>query len=184
MGEILTILTIALSLAMDALAVSVSAGIYLRDASRMQAFRIYFHFGLFQGLFPILGWIMGHSVSPYFLGYNKYIAFGLLLYVGIHMIIEALGEGDGQFRTDPTRGLTLVMLATSVSIDAMAVGISFSLLGLTVVYPALIIGLVTGLVSMAGVKFGTRLGRRFGDRVSVLGGIVLIMIGLKILLSG
>ena len=183
MHDPIALFGIALSLAMDALAVSVTIGIFLGEASRRQAFRVYFHFGLFQALFPVLGWWLGNTVSEQFLGYNQYIAFGLLLFVGGHMIVEGIGD-HGEVTRDPTRGLTMVMLATSVSIDAFAVGVSFSLLGMTIITPALIIGLVTALLSYLGVHFGTRLGSRFGTRVSIAGGIVLILIGLKILLIG
>jgi len=187
MLEFGTILAIAISLAMDALAVSVSVGMILGRASRRQAFRIYFHFGLFQALFPVLGWMLGTVVSRHLLSWNRIIAFLLLALIGARMIREGLAPGEpepGIARQDPTRGWTMVGLSTGVSIDALAVGISFSLLGVSIAWPAVVIGLVTGTLSFAGIRFGSRIGNRFGSRVAIVGGVILLLIGGKILLLG
>ena len=182
MPHLLTLLFISVSLAMDALAVSISTAIFLGDVSKRQAFRIYFHFGLFQALYPVIGWLAGHTISAYLLGWNKAIAFALLLGVGIKMIWDTMAEKEGLHRKDPTRGLVLMALSTSVSIDALAVGVSFSLLGMTIILPAIIIGIVTGIMSYLGIHFGKTLGQRFGKKVSIIGGLVLIAIALKILI--
>ncbi len=179
MTQLLTLPGIAISLAMDALAVSIAIAIFLGETDNRQAFRVYFHFGLFQALFPVLGWLLGNTVNEQLLGYNRYVALGLLAFVGIRMIMEGIGEPEKVVK-DPTKGLTMILLATSVSIDALAVGVSFSLLGLRIIYPAILIGLVTGALSYAGIQFGKRLGSRFGSRVSIAGGVVLLLIGLKI----
>ncbi|NOY23317.1 MAG: manganese efflux pump [Acidobacteria bacterium] len=182
MPHLLTLLAISVSLAMDALAVSISTAVFLGDVSKRQAFRIYFHFGLFQALYPAIGWLAGHSISAHLLKWNKVIAFVLLLGVGIKMIWDAIVERKEMQRKDPTRGMLLLALSTSVSIDALAVGVSFSLLGMTIVLPAVIIGVVTGIISYLGIQFGKVLGQRFGQKVSIAGGLVLIAIALKILL--
>ncbi|NOZ12539.1 MAG: manganese efflux pump [Acidobacteria bacterium] len=181
MPHFLTLLAISLSLAMDALAVSVSTAVFLGDVSRRQAFRIYFHFGLFQAIYPVIGWLAGRSVSTHLLGWNKIIAFILLLGVGFKMIWDAVNESEKTTRKDPTRGIVLLALSTSVSIDALAVGVSFSLIGMTIIFPAIVIGIVTGIISFVGIQFGKNLGQRFGQKASVIGGLVLIGIAIKIL---
>ncbi len=183
MPHLLTLLGISVSLAMDALAVSISTTVFLGDVSKRQAFRIYFHFGLFQALYPIIGWLAGNSISAHLLGWNKIIAFFLLLGVGIKMIWDTIMESKETTRKDPTHGLLLMALSTSVSIDALAVGVSFSLLGMAIILPAVIIGIVTGIISFFGIQFGKALGQRFGRKVSIIGGLVLIAIALKILIS-
>ncbi|RLE18554.1 MAG: manganese efflux pump [Acidobacteria bacterium] len=182
MPHFLSLLGISLSLAMDALAVSISTAVFLGDVSKRQGFRIYFHFGLFQALYPVIGWLAGHTISAHLLKWNKAIAFILLLGVGIKMIWDAIAEGEETQRKDPTRGILLLALSTSVSIDALAVGVSFSLLGMTIVLPAVIIGVVTGIISYLGIQFGKILGQGFGQKMSIAGGLVLIAIALKILL--
>ncbi len=181
----LTLLGIAISLAMDALAVSISTAVFLGDVSKRQAFRIYFHFGLFQAIYPVIGWLAGHTVSTHLLGWNKKIAFALLLFVGIKMIWDSfIKQKDKENnRKDPSKGILLLALSTSVSIDALAVGISFSLIGMNILLPALVIGIVTGLISFLGIQFGKVLGQHFGEKVSILGGLVLIIIAFKLLLS-
>ncbi len=182
MPNILILLAISVSLAMDALAVSISTSVFLGDISKRQAFRIYFHFGLFQALYPVIGWLAGNTINAHLLGWNKIVAFILLLGVGIKMIWDTVITGEETQRKDPTRGLLLMALSTSVSIDALAVGVSFSLLGMSIILPAIIIGIVTGIISYLGIQFGKRLGQRFGQKVSIAGGFVLIAIALKILL--
>ena len=182
MPSTLILLGIALSLAMDALAVSISTAVILGNVSRRQAFRIYFHFGLFQALYPVIGWLAGHSISAHLLGWNKIIAFILLLGVGIKMIWDAVTENESKPQKDPTKGIVLLALSTSVSIDALAVGVSFSLLGMAIVLPAVIIGIVTGILSFLGIHFGKALGQKLGEKTAIIGGIVLIAIALKILL--
>ena len=120
MPNLLTLLAISVSLAMDALAVSISTSVFLGDISKRQAFRIYFHFGLFQALYPVIGWLAGNTISAHLLGWNKIIAFVLLLGVGIKMIWDAVLEGEETQQKDPTRGILLMALSTSVSIDALA----------------------------------------------------------------
>ena len=179
---------IAGGLSMDALAVAVATSVILRRVSGRQVFRLAFHFGLFQAMMPVIGWAAGSLASAYIRDYDHWIAFGLLTYVGGRAVYEALfggeeGGGEAGSRSDPTRGWSLVVLSVATSIDALAVGVTFAMLGVAVWYPALVIGLVAGTLTLLGMQFGARLGRRLGKGMEVLGGLVLLGIGLKILVE-
>ena len=179
----LNLVGIAVGLAMDALAVSISAGMTLAPVTPRQVFRLAFHFGLFQCLMPILGWIAGNQIAGHLARFNGWIAFGLLAYVGGKMLWEAW-QGDGsESRTDPTRGMTLVTLCIATSIDALAVGVSMALVGVSVWVPAVVIGIITGVLSALGITFGGRVGNACGRWAEVAGGCVLLLIGLRVLLT-
>lgn len=179
----LTILGIAVALAMDAFAVALAAGVVLDPLTGRHLFRLGFHFGLFQAMMPIAGWLIGISVQKWISAYDHWIAFGLLAFVGVRMIKEAFEEDDDEAATDPTRGLTMVMLSIATSIDALAVGLTIAMLGVSVWGPAAVIGVVAGVLTVVGMLLGRRLGDKWGKRVEVCGGLVLCIIGLKILLE-
>ena len=180
--HITTILFIALSMAMDAFAVSLGSGVKIGPGPR-PLFRIAFHFGLFQALLPILGWLFGNTIEPLVKGLDHWIAFGLLAFVGIRMIRSGLSKNEEEIVKDPSRGWTMVMLSIAVSIDALAVGLSLAFLGVSIWTPALIIGLVTGALSLIGLRVGNGVGKRFGKPVEVLGGLFLVGIGVRIVVS-
>ena len=175
---------VALGLAMDAFSVAIGVSIALGGTSKRQTFRLVWHFGLFQALMPVVGWLAGTSVRPLIERWDHWLAFGLLGFVGGRMILEAarseVGEGP---RSDPTRGLSLVVLSIATSIDALAVGLSFAALGVQVWTPACVIGLTAGLMTLLGALGGRALGARFGSRTAVVGGIVLMTIGVWILIE-
>lgn len=180
----LNIFAIAIALAMDAFAVSIAAGLSLKTVSFRQTFRLSWHFGLFQALMPIIGWSAGYLVRNYIEHYDHWVAFGLLAFVGGHMLKEAFGAEDEKTeRKDPTRGLTMVMLSVAVSIDALAVGLSLAVLNVTIFLPALIIG----IVALVTTVFGLHLGKKISEfshlqmYAELVGGVVLIGIGIKIL---
>lgn len=182
--DIITLTGIAIALAMDAFAVALGAGVILRPLTGRHLFRLGFHFGLFQGGMPIIGWMAGLGMQTFINTWAPWIAFGLLSFVGGKMIHEALQDNDEEtIRKDPTRGLTLVMLSIATSIDALAVGFSLALIGITIWYPALIIALCAAVLTVAGLLLGNRVGTIWGQRVEILGGIILITIGLKIILQ-
>ncbi len=176
------IFLIALSMAMDAFAVCLVAGSLGQANTFRPIFRLSFHFGLFQFLMPVVGWLAGYTLEPLIRSYDHWVAFALLAFVGLRMIWEAL-HGEEEQRPDPSRGWTLVMLSVAVSIDALAVGLSLGVLGISVWYPAVIIGVVTGLLSLVALWVGHRFGSRLGKPVEIIGGVVLIGIGLRILLA-
>ena len=177
------VILIALSMAMDAFAVCLSAGAHELTSGPRPTFRLAFHFGLFQFLMPVLGWFAGATIERYITAYDHWIGFGLLAFVGGRMIISGFNpEADAQ-KNDPSRGLTLVLLSIAVSIDALAVGLSLGIVGVTIWAPAVIIGVITGLVSWLGLSLGKKLGEKFGKRMEIVGGIVLVLIGIRILLA-
>jgi putative Mn2+ efflux pump MntP len=180
----LALIGIAVGLAMDAFAVSIGAGLTLRTVDARQTFRLAWHFGLFQALMPVLGWLAGRSVARWIAPVDHWIAFGLLAVIGAKMIYEALkhGHGDAQ-RTDPTKGWSLVLLSVATSIDALAVGLSLALLEVDIWYPAVVIGLVAGAFTAVGMQLGTRFGALLGRRMEVVGGVILIAIGVQILVE-
>lgn len=176
------LITIAIALAMDAFAVAIATGVALKTVSHRQTFRLAWHFGLFQALMPILGWYLGATVRSYIEAYDHWIAFVLLGYIGYKMIKEAFEEDDDT-KGDPTKGMTLIILSIATSIDALAVGLSLSMLGLSVWWPALIIGVVALLFTGAGLHIGKTAGqaKSISKYAELLGGAVLICIGIKIL---
>ncbi len=182
--ELLPLLAIAFGLAMDAFSVAVAAGICLGKVSARQAFRLSFHFGLFQAGMPVLGWAAGSLVAEQIRDFDHWVAFGLLSFVGGKMLWEALRpEKECGPRGDPTRGATLIMLAVATSIDAFAIGLSLALLQVPVLFPSLVIGLVAANMTLLGLQIGRRAGHLLGRKMEIMGGLVLIAIGLKILLE-
>lgn len=169
---------------MDAFAVAIAAGVTLGSVSGRQVFRFGFHFGLFQAMMPVLGWLGGQTLAQRIERWDHWAAFFLLSFVGAKAIYRAGGsEASLEDRGDPTRGLSLVILSTATSIDALAVGLSFAFLQVTIWYPCAVIGIVTAAMTTLGMVMGSRLGMRFGRRVEMAGGLVLIGIGLKILME-
>jgi manganese efflux pump family protein len=182
---LLSLLGIAVGLAMDAFAVSVAAGLAVDVVTPRHVFRIGFHFGLFQFMMPIIGWLAGGQLTAYFGDYDHWVAFSLLAYVGSRMLWEARSEKKAERSSrDPTRGLMLVTLSIATSLDALAVGVSMAFLGVRVWIPAVVIGIVTAALSAIGITFGGRIGPRWEHWAEAAGGIVLILIGLKVLLLG
>ncbi|WP_035215110.1 manganese efflux pump MntP family protein [Desulfobulbus elongatus] len=182
--DTVSLIAVAVALAMDAFAVSLAAGAILHPLTFRPCFRLAFHFGLFQAIMPVLGWLAGLTVQAFVAAWSHWIAFALLLYIGGRMVREALDDGDGMERAiDPSRGLTMVALAVATSIDALAVGLTLAMLDVVIWIPSLVIGLVASGFTLLGLFLGTRAGRRWGRRVEVVGGAILIGIGLKILLS-
>jgi manganese efflux pump family protein len=182
--QLLNISAIAVALAMDAFAVAVATGVTLRCVSIRQYFRLAWHFGLFQALMPIIGWVAGLTVRSAIEAFDHWIAFGLLGFVAVGMLREALAkEADACSIKDPTRGMTMVMLSVATSIDALAVGLSLSMIQVTIWVPALIIGLVACVFTLIGMYLGKTIGsigrlRRYAE---ILGAVVLLAIGINIL---
>lgn len=182
--SLVAVIGMAVGLAMDATAVAIATSILLGRVSGRQVFRFAFHFGLFQAAMPVVGWLAGRSVREYIESWDHWVAFTLLAVIGGKAILDALrGDDDGRRVPDPTRGLSLVLLSVATSIDALAVGLSLALLDVTIWYPATVIGVVTAALTVCGMLIGARVGRRFGRRVRVVGGLILIAIGAKILVE-
>jgi putative Mn2+ efflux pump MntP len=182
-----TIFIMSLGLAMDAFAVSISYGCAPRKPSGREMFLIAFLFGSFQAIMPIIGWELGVVFEDLIHDYAHWVAFGLLAYIGIKMIIAGLKGNTA--KEDKNRGehdisiIRLFILAIATSIDSLAVGLSFAVLGYEIINPAIIIGLVTFACSLIGVRAGIRLSAILGTKAEIFGGLVLIAIGIKILVE-
>jgi len=178
----LTLAFVALGLSVDAFAVAVGTSIALAGVSARQVFRLAFHFGLFQALMPVFGWLAGRGIGQYLHGWDHWLAFALLVFVGGKAVYAASGTTEERTASaDPTRGGSLVMLSVATSIDALAVGLTLAMLGTAIWYPSVVIGLVAGGLSFMGIRLGSRLGRTFGKRMEIAGGVLLLGIGLRIL---
>ena len=180
----LSLLGLAIALAMDAFAVAVAVGIDLKTVSPRQTFRLSWHFGLFQALMPVIGWAAGTTIRNLVHAYDHWIAFALLAAIGLNMIREAFSEEEEEeHHRDATKGWTMVMLSVATSIDALAVGFSMSLLQISIVTPAIVIGVVAALFTITGMHLGRLLGasRKLSLYSESIGGLVLFAIGLHIL---
>lgn len=179
------IIAIAVALAMDAFAVSIAAGITLGCVGIRQNFRLAWHFGLFQAVMPVIGWAAGLTIRDYIERYDHWVAFGLLLFIAQGMLRECFKKQDAckPAKKDPTKGITMVMLSVATSLDALAVGLSLSMIKVSIWTPALIIGIVASIFTTIGMHLGSTLSRaglmqRYAD---ALGALVLIGIGINIL---
>jgi putative Mn2+ efflux pump MntP len=130
-----------------------------------------------------LGWFIGNTILPYIEAYDHWIAFFLLVWIGIRMIKEGLSSKPEEITGDPTRGGTLIMLSVATSIDALGVGLSLSMVESDVLLAGLMIGIVSTIFTVLGLKFGKKLNRRFGRRIEILGGLILIIIGTRLVLT-
>ena len=178
---IISILLIAVGLAMDSLAVSISGGIVMRPFCMRQSLRLALTMGIFQGGMTLLGWLMGVSFSSYITAFDHWIAFILLGFLGGKMIYESFGEEETTISSFSTK--TLLTLGVATSIDALAVGVSMAFLKTSIYFPAFIIGFVTFALSLIGVISGYRFGKIKGINDELFGGIILIAIGVKILIE-
>ncbi|MBN1647009.1 MAG: manganese efflux pump [Spirochaetales bacterium] len=177
------ILFISIGLAMDAFAVSLGAATCKRISGPGATFRLSFHFGLFQFIMTVIGWFVGGKVASLIASYDHWLAFALLAWVGGRMIYESMNEDPFTGANDLSRGLNLIVLSLATSIDALAVGFSLALLHIDIWYPSVMIGIITGSLSLVGIRMGHYLGVRFGKRMGFAGGIILIAIGIRILVE-
>lgn len=188
MMSLVELVLLAIALAMDCFAVSVVSGVIMRRFQWRLMLSMAVLFGLFQALMPLLGWLGISFFSAYLQDYDHWIAFALLAYIGGKMVFDAFG-GSEERHFNPHHVRTQLLLAVSTSIDALAVGISFACLGYrsvgSLAVPLVIIGLVSFIFSLAGSLLGVRFGLAISKRIrpELFGGIVLILIGIKILLS-
>jgi len=178
-----TTLLVAIGLAMDAFAVSLGIGTTKVANQPRPVFRISFHMGFFQGFMTFLGWLAGSTIANFIQSVDHWIALGLLAFVGIRMIISGFNPESEVEKADPSHGGTLVMICIATSIDAMAVGLGMAMLDAKILVPSLVIGLITFGLSLFGLLAGYRLGEKFGKKMEIIGGIILVAIGLRILFT-
>lgn len=181
------LLLIGVSLSMDAFAVAICKGLAMRKVNKKQCFVIALFFGGFQALMPFLGWLLGTRFESYITSIDHWIAFVLLAFIGGKMIVEAVRDrGDNPEITEmdpPLNIKEMFVLAVATSIDALAVGITFAFLEIPIVQAIAIIGTTTFIISIAGVYIGNFFGNKYKNKAEIAGGVILILIGLKILLE-
>jgi putative Mn2+ efflux pump MntP len=181
--EILMVFFLAVGLSFDSFAVSVCSGLNLPQIRFLQAAKIALFLALFQGLMPIMGWMIGNSMASMIEPVDHWIAFGLLSLIGGKMITESLIGNEAREVKNPLLIRVILMLSLATSIDALAVGFSFATLLDKILFAGLIIGVVTFVASMLGILLGKRTGPRFNQYAEIIGGLILILIGIKILIE-
>jgi putative Mn2+ efflux pump MntP len=177
------ILLLGISLAMDAFAVSICKGLSMKKINWKKAIIIGLYFGIFQALMPVIGYFLGTTFQSLVTNIDHWIAFILLALIGGNMIIEAISEDESENCNDNVDFKTMIVLAIATSIDALAVGITFAFLNINVPMAVTLIGIITFIISLIGVKIGNKFGSKYEDKAEIVGGIVLILIGIKILLE-
>lgn len=181
--EILTILLIALSLSFDTFAVSISSGLILKQIDFYKASRIAIVLAIFQGLMPVIGWLIGIGIKDYAERFDHWIAFIILGLLGAKMIYESFKSNPEDRQFNPLDLKVMIGMAIATSIDALIVGFSFALLDFRILLSVGIIGFVTYIVAMLGMLFGKNIGSRLGQRMEFIGGLMLVLIGVKILIE-
>lgn len=179
---LLEIIVIGLGLAMDSFAVSVCKGLSMKKLNWKHALIIATYFGIFQGGMPVIGFLLGSTFSSFVAGIDHWIAFILLAIIGGNMIKESTDD-ELEKRNDNIDVKTMLILAIATSIDALAVGITFAFFKANVVLSVLVIGIITFILSVIGVFLGFKFGDKFQNKAELTGGVILIIIGLKILLE-
>ena len=183
-NDFLSILLIALGLSADCFAVALSGAIANSNHSFTRLLRVSVSFGLFQALMPVLGWLAGRNIVELIADYDHWVAFALLAVVSGRMFHEAAQpEKSEDKKTDITRGLVLITLSVATSIDALAVGLSFAFLKVNIVLASITIGIVAFAVTTVGFVVGKKASEVIGKRAEIIGGIILLVIAFRILLS-
>lgn len=184
--SIIELLLIGIGLSMDAFAVAICKGLAMRRINYRHTLIIALSFGGFQALMPYIGWLLGSRFARYITRYDHWIAFLLLLFIGGKMIWDTLHEGNGDdidFAGERLDIKELLLMAVATSIDALAMGITFAFLSVKIGVACGIIGAVTFLISALGVFIGNRFGAKYKNKASMTGGVILILIGFKVLLE-
>ena len=179
--DLLTPALIGIGLSMDCFAVSLAIGTTTKTRLIFAATIIALFFGAFQAGMAVIGWVAGVSLIGLISAYDHWIAFILLAIVGGKMILEGVRGGDDEAHVEVIRIVPVIVLSVATSIDALAVGVSFGVLQRAVLIPALIIGIICFGISFAGVMLGERLEKYLGNKMEIFGGIILILIGIRIL---
>jgi manganese efflux pump family protein len=182
--ELVTLILIAIGLSVDSFAVSLSCGLIMCEITFRKAARIAFSMAFFQALLPLIGWFIGSKIASYVVVYDHWIAFGLLTIIGGKMIAESLGtEEENKKKANPLDFKYLIGISLATSIDAFIIGISFAFIKVNLFFSTFIIGFTTFFFSMLGILFGKKTGVKFGKKMETAGGIILFLIGLKILIE-
>ncbi|PSF38637.1 hypothetical protein C7H19_03780 [Aphanothece hegewaldii CCALA 016] len=180
-AEFLTTTFLALALSADAMAVSMTSGFMIRHIKVNKALKIALFFGVFQAIMPLIGWAVGLTFREFMTSFDHWIAFVLLGLIGSKMIYESLQEEEEDKKFNPLDNSTLFVLAIATSIDALAAGLGLSMLKSSILLACTLIGFITFILSFVAVFLGHRFGGLFNQKIEILGGLILIIIGSKIL---
>jgi len=180
--DLITLLLLSVGLCFDTFAVSVSSGLIKREMLFWQAVRIASILAIFQSIMPVLGWLGGISIKDIIEPYDHWIALGILTALGVKMLIESQKDIKTK-NIDPLNLKIIITMAFATSIDALAVGISFAIIDVDMILAVFTIGIVTFIVSMLGILFGKKTGSHLGPRMEIVGGLILIAIGIKIVIE-
>ena len=180
---IVSILIIAIGLSADCFAVALSAGFSLGKIKKIQVLRMALSFGVFQAIMPVIGWLVGRTVIDYVAPFDHWVAFGLLAFIGGRMLWEFFEKKEKAETVDVTRGVRLLVLSVATSIDSLAVGLSLAFLEVNIGMAVAIIGTVAFIVTAVGVIIGRKVGQLMGRWAELAGGLILIGIGIRIVLS-
>lgn len=176
------LIMIAIGLSMDAFAVSVSNGMAISNLRLRDALQFGLYFGLFQMLMPLTGWTAGQMFSSFITTFDHWVAFILLGYIGIKMILDAV-RGEEESSTGNTSFRVMLLLAVATSIDALAAGITFAFMSVNIWFSIAVIGSITFCLSTFGALIGKRAGDALGKYAQIVGGVILIAMGVKILIE-
>lgn len=180
---ILAIFLVAIGLAMDAFSVAICKGLSMKKFETKKALIIGTYFGVFQGIMPIIGFLLGSSFSSIIERYDHWIAFSLLTLIGINMIRESFNKNEEYDTNDNVDFKSMIWLAIATSIDALTVGITFSFLNVNIWLASLIIAVITYILSIVGVMIGNEFGAKYQTKAQITGGAILILMGIKILVE-
>ncbi len=182
--QVITLLFLAISLCVDSFAVSISCGLMMSNITFWKATRIGFSLAFFQAMMPLFGWMIGKKIETLFNSFDYWLTFGLLVIIGARMIFESLRKNKkSNKKMNPLDLRVLIGMSLATSVDALVVGISFAFISVNLYLLASIIGFTTFFFSMLGILFGKKIGTRFGNKMEIIGGIILIAIGIKVLLD-
>lgn len=181
--DFLSLILLAVGLSMDAFAVSVCKGLALKKINLRHMITVGLWFGGFQALMPLLGYWAGEQFKDVIAAYDHWIAFGLLVLIGANMIREALFEKEEKSADAALSFKAMLLLAIATSIDALAIGVTFAFLNVNIWQSILLIGVTTCLISMAGVRIGSLFGDKLEKKAEILGGVILVLLGVRILLE-
>ena len=181
--DLISVFIIALGLSADCFAVAFSGCIAMKSVSRKQIIVASLSFGIFQALMPVLGWLAGQTLVGLIADYDHWLSFALLAFIGGKMVWESFRKENDDCKTDITKPGTLLTLSIATSIDALAVGLTFAFLEVNIAVAAGVIGITAFLVSVLGFVLGKKAGTALGKRAELIGGLILIAIGLRILIS-
>ena len=180
---LIELIILSVGLAMDAFAVAICKGLGMKKVTLKKAGIVGAYFGVFQAVMPLIGYLVGFRFQDKIKAVDHWIAFILLVVIGINMVKESLSKDEEEIEEDDLGFKSMIMLSIATSIDALAVGITFAFLKVSIIPAVALIGIITLVISMSGVKIGNIFGDKFKSKAELLGGVILICIGLKILLE-